>query len=95
MKFAYENLSVHSKYEDLLKRIEPEMMISLLKKTSEYPQNLGFDALAKRETELRQDENLVAQVLLSDHEKARNWAKTTIENNTQHFSLPQILLCFW
>ncbi|HCN50906.1 MAG TPA: hypothetical protein DIT10_17770 [Chryseobacterium sp.] len=85
MKFAYENLSVHSKYEDLLKRIEPEMMISLLKKPSEYPQNLGFDALAKRETELRQDENLVAQVLLSDHEKARNWAKTTIENNTQHF----------
>lgn len=85
MKFAYENLSVHANYKDLLQKIEPEMMLLLLKKSSKYPQNLGFDALEKRETELRQNETFVAQILISENEKARNWAKTTIENNTQYF----------
>lgn len=85
MKFAYENLSAHSNYEDLLQKIEPEMMIQLLCKSSKYPQNLGFDALKKRQEELKQNEIFVAQILISENEEARNWAKTTIENNTQHF----------
>lgn len=85
MKFAYENLSVHANYKDLLQRIEPEMMILLLNKSSKYPQNLGFDALEKRETELRQNESFVALVLVSENEKARNWAKMNIENNTHYF----------
>lgn len=85
MKFAYENLSVHSKYQDLLLKIEPEMMIHLLNKSSEYPQSLGFDALEKRQEELKQNQIFAAQILVSESEKARNWAKKTIENNTQYF----------
>ncbi|MCS4304838.1 WGR domain-containing protein [Chryseobacterium sp. BIGb0232] len=85
MRFAYENLSVHPDYKNLLSKIEPEMMIRLLNKSSKYPRNLGFDALEKRETELRQKESFVAQILVSGHEKARNWAKVNIENNTQYF----------
>ncbi|MGE8556708.1 MAG: WGR domain-containing protein [Chryseobacterium jejuense] len=85
MRFAYEHLSVHSKYEDLLQKIEPEMMIHLLNKPSKYPQNLGFDALEKREVELRQKESFIAQILVSENEKARNWAKVNIENNTSYF----------
>lgn len=85
MKFAYRNLSVHPEYKNLLQKIEPEMMIRLLNKSSEYSQRLGFDALMKRETELRQNESWVAQILVSGNEKARNWAKVNIENNTQYF----------
>lgn len=85
MKFAYEHLSVHASYKDLLQKIESEMMIRLLNKSSEYPQTLGFDALEKREIELRQNETFVAQVLVSENGKARNWAKVNIENNTQYF----------
>lgn len=85
MKFAYENLSVHANYKDLLQKIEPEMIIRLLNKSSKYPQSLGFNALEKREGELRQNESFVAQVLVSGNEKARNWAKVNIENNTQYF----------
>ncbi len=61
------------------------MMIRLLNKSSEYPQRLGFDTLVKRETELRQKESFVAHILVSGNEKARNWAKVNIENNTQYF----------
>lgn len=85
MKFAYENLSVHPNYKDLLQKIEPEMMIRLLNKSSKYPQSLGFNALEKREAELRQNESFVARILVSGSEKARSWAKVNIENNTQYF----------
>lgn len=85
MRFAYENLSAHQDYKGLLQKIEPEMMVTLLNKSSKYPQNLGFDALVKKELELRQKESFVAQILVSENEKARDWAKTTIQNNTSYF----------
>lgn len=85
MKFAYENLSLHSRYQELLQKIDPQMMIELLNKPSKYPQSLGFNALETKQEELKNDEHWVAQILVSENENARNWAKATIENNTKHF----------
>ncbi|MFC7347668.1 WGR domain-containing protein [Chryseobacterium zhengzhouense] len=85
LKFAYENLSVHSQYKDLLQKIEPQMMIQLLNKSSKYPQNLGFEALNEKKQELKQDQIFVAQILVCENEQARSWAKEAIENNTQYF----------
>lgn len=85
MKFAYENVSVHSKYRDLLQKIDHEMMVSLLNKSSEYPQKLGLEVLSEKQEELKRNESFVAKLLVCETEEARNWAKTAIDNNTGYF----------
>ncbi|WP_336689640.1 MULTISPECIES: WGR domain-containing protein [unclassified Chryseobacterium] len=85
MKFAYENVSVHSEYRNLLQKIDPEMMVSLLNKSSEYPQKLALEVLSEKQEELKRNEIFVAKLLVCETEEARNWAKTAIENNTGYF----------
>lgn len=85
MKFAYENVSVHSEYRNLLQKIDPEMMVSLLNKPSEYPQKLALEVLSEKQEELKRNEIFVAKLLVCETEEARNWAKTAIENNTGYF----------
>lgn len=84
-RFAYDNLTAHAAYQDICTRFDAKAILLLLNREFDIPNKLGYEALIKRENELRQDPDFVAQVLNCNSSEARTWAQTTISNNTEFY----------
>ncbi|CAM4110337.1 MULTISPECIES: WGR domain-containing protein [Flavobacterium] len=84
-QFAYKNLSERSDFSTLIRQFEEQDILHLLNRNYTLPNKLGYDTLHLKKDELAKQIIFVTDVLDSNTENAREWAKQIITSNTSAF----------
>jgi len=81
--FAYERLTAHPQYEEIIQRFDERSILQLLNSKFDLPNQFGFEILKKEESKLAQNPVFVAEVLACNSRNARVWAQEWVGRNIE------------
>lgn len=81
--FAYERLTSHPQYEEIIQRFDERSILQLLNSRFDLPNQFGFEILKNEENKLAQNPVFVAEILACNSSNARLWAQEVVSRNIE------------
>lgn len=81
--FAYERLTAHPQYEEIIQRFDERSILQLLNSKFDLPNQFGFEILKNEESKFAQNPVFVAEILACNSRNARLWAQELVSRNIE------------
>ena len=80
-RFAFDSLTAHPEFEEIISRFDQKALLQLLNSSFELPGQFGFEILQRREAEFYPHPGFMGQVLDSNNSLAREWAMSWVNKD--------------